>query len=231
MNTAEEWLLTSGTDQSNGAGHPFHIHVNPFQHLVYETDYALRNSQPDKAATADMLLTAMGITSDLSVALTWNDGKCAQTTLKYDAANTVKQLLEAISGTLDEKFTGRYEVVKDGTAIRDKVGAIEDLTIGFGDQDNLLSFTIVRRLVDRVWRDTLLAPSGKTETIRTRFRDWTGKTVIHCHIVDHEDQGMMKNVLILGEGEGPPDQAGGGSLEGCKPWPNWNRERRRRLSR
>jgi peroxiredoxin len=42
-----------------------------------------------------------------------------------------------------------------------------------------------------VWRDTLLIKGGESYTIRTRFRDFKGKTVLHCHILDHEDQGMM----------------------------------------
>lgn len=27
--------------------------------------------------------------------------------------------------------------------------------------------------------------------IRVRFADFTGRTVYHCHILDHEDEGMM----------------------------------------
>jgi len=29
-----------------------------------------------------------------------------------------------------------------------------------------------------------------------RFKEWSGKAVVHCHIVHHEDQGMMSNVII-----------------------------------
>jgi FtsP/CotA-like multicopper oxidase with cupredoxin domain/peroxiredoxin len=42
-----------------------------------------------------------------------------------------------------------------------------------------------------VWRDTLYIPQGASYTIRSRFRDFIGDTVLHCHILDHEDQGMM----------------------------------------
>jgi hypothetical protein len=30
-----------------------------------------------------------------------------------------------------------------------------------------------------------------------RFQQWTGKSVFHCHILPHEDTGMMQNFLIL----------------------------------
>jgi FtsP/CotA-like multicopper oxidase with cupredoxin domain/peroxiredoxin len=54
-------------------------------------------------------------------------------------------------------------------------------------------------VVDHIWRDTLFVNSGKTGpvTIRMRFKDFSGKTVLHCHILDHEDQGMMENFLLL----------------------------------
>lgn len=33
-------------------------------------------------------------------------------------------------------------------------------------------------------------------TIRVRFVQWHGKTVFHCHILPHEDTGMMQNILM-----------------------------------
>ena len=47
------------------------------------------------------------------------------------------------------------------------------------------------------WRDTLAVPKGTRITIRTRFTDFPGKTVVHCHTLDHEDQGMMQTILIV----------------------------------
>ena len=46
------------------------------------------------------------------------------------------------------------------------------------------------------WRDTVLVKRGETVRIRIRFRDFAGKTVYHCHILDHEDLGMMGNLMI-----------------------------------
>jgi FtsP/CotA-like multicopper oxidase with cupredoxin domain len=44
--------------------------------------------------------------------------------------------------------------------------------------------------------DTIWVPAGGEVVIRQRFQQWTGKTVFHCHILPHEDTGMMQNVLI-----------------------------------
>ena len=48
-----------------------------------------------------------------------------------------------------------------------------------------------------VWRDTVdLEPNGNV-TFRTRFADFTGQFVLHCHIVDHEDFGMMQLLEVI----------------------------------
>ncbi len=44
---------------------------------------------------------------------------------------------------------------------------------------------------DRSWKDTVLVKTGEVVRIRVPFRDFVGKTVYHCHILDHEDLGMM----------------------------------------
>ena len=46
------------------------------------------------------------------------------------------------------------------------------------------------------WRDTVLVKRGETVRIRIPFRDFAGKTVYHCHVLDHEDLGMMGNLMI-----------------------------------
>jgi FtsP/CotA-like multicopper oxidase with cupredoxin domain len=47
------------------------------------------------------------------------------------------------------------------------------------------------------WRDTVNLRPYETVRIRIPFRDFAGKTVYHCHILDHEDQGMMGIVEMV----------------------------------
>lgn len=62
------------------------------------------------------------------------------------------------------------------------------------------------------WKDTIFAANTAANgrglpyriRVRTHYRRYIGKFVLHCHILDHEDQGMMQNVEI-----GLPDAAGG----------------------
>lgn len=46
------------------------------------------------------------------------------------------------------------------------------------------------------WKDTVLVKGAETVRIRIPFRDFVGRTVYHCHILDHEDLGMMGIVEI-----------------------------------
>jgi FtsP/CotA-like multicopper oxidase with cupredoxin domain len=46
------------------------------------------------------------------------------------------------------------------------------------------------------WHDTISLPSGSTVRIRIPFVDIAGTTVYHCHILDHEDAGMMGIVKV-----------------------------------
>lgn len=48
-----------------------------------------------------------------------------------------------------------------------------------------------------VWHDVLLLQPQTTYTIRHRFDDFDGKTVMHCHFLPHEDWGMMNIIDIL----------------------------------
>ncbi|MET3948712.1 FtsP/CotA-like multicopper oxidase with cupredoxin domain [Arthrobacter sp. UYCu512] len=42
-----------------------------------------------------------------------------------------------------------------------------------------------------VWQDVVNVPARSSVRVRIAFDDFTGKTVYHCHILDHEDSGMM----------------------------------------
>ena len=59
-----------------------------------------------------------------------------------------------------------------------------------------------------IWRDTVGIPPGSQANpgkvrIRTRFLTYHGRYVLHCHFLDHEDLGMMQNVLVRGAGAPP----------------------------
>jgi FtsP/CotA-like multicopper oxidase with cupredoxin domain len=52
-------------------------------------------------------------------------------------------------------------------------------------------------LSDPVWRDTVIVPRKGSVTFRSRFVDFTGRFVLHCHMMNHEELGMMHVVEVV----------------------------------
>nr|WP_250475706.1 multicopper oxidase domain-containing protein [Caballeronia sp. GAFFF1] len=48
-----------------------------------------------------------------------------------------------------------------------------------------------------VIRDTFFVKPGYKRVMRTPCQHFTGEFVMHCHILDHEDQRMMANVAVV----------------------------------
>lgn len=51
---------------------------------------------------------------------------------------------------------------------------------------------------ETAWKDVVLVRAGSRVRVRTKFSDYTGRTLYHCHILDHEDLGMMGILEIQG---------------------------------
>ena len=54
-----------------------------------------------------------------------------------------------------------------------------------------------------VWKDTLFVGRGESFRLRTRYERYIGKFVMHCHILDHGDLGMMELEEIVLPGDDP----------------------------
>jgi FtsP/CotA-like multicopper oxidase with cupredoxin domain len=50
--------------------------------------------------------------------------------------------------------------------------------------------------IDDGWKDTVLVMPGERATVLMRFRDYAGVFLYHCHNLEHEDGGMMRNFAI-----------------------------------
>jgi FtsP/CotA-like multicopper oxidase with cupredoxin domain/peroxiredoxin len=61
-----------------------------------------------------------------------------------------------------------------------------------------------------LWRDTVILHENWKVSARTRYEHFDGVFVQHCHILDHEDQGMMELVEI----SKPPSDTGGHASAG-----------------
>lgn len=65
----------------------------------------------------------------------------------------------------------------------------------------------------RTFRDTVFVQNNYQVHIRTRYDRYIGEFVVHCHILDHEDSGMMLNIKIVPDLKLP---GGGLGMSGMK---------------
>jgi FtsP/CotA-like multicopper oxidase with cupredoxin domain len=98
----------------------------------------------------------------------------------------------------------------DGARVdhRVRLGAVEEWTVTNTDPGNdhifhihVNPFQVTRYngqpVAEPVWLDTVVVPAnGGSVTFRSRFEDFTGKYVLHCHMLNHEDMGMMQVVEV-----------------------------------
>jgi FtsP/CotA-like multicopper oxidase with cupredoxin domain len=49
---------------------------------------------------------------------------------------------------------------------------------------------------DKGWKDTVLVNPNETVQLLVKFIDYSGRYLLHCHNLEHEDDGMMLNIQI-----------------------------------
>ncbi|HEX9226680.1 MAG TPA: multicopper oxidase domain-containing protein, partial [Arthrobacter sp.] len=47
-----------------------------------------------------------------------------------------------------------------------------------------------------IWQDVVNVPANGRVKVRVAFKDFRGRSVYHCHILDHEDLGMMAAIEV-----------------------------------
>jgi FtsP/CotA-like multicopper oxidase with cupredoxin domain len=109
------------------------------------------------------------------------------------AAATYQEFADLIDGR-------RFDPDRVDQSIR--LGAVEEWTVVNDDTSDHVfhihtnPFQVVavndEPVSDTLWRDTVIVPHEGSLTFRSRFLDFTGKTVLHCHMMNHEELGMMQ---------------------------------------
>ena len=51
-------------------------------------------------------------------------------------------------------------------------------------------------VADIEYQDVVNVPANSQTTVRVHFDQFAGTAVYHCHILDHEDQGMMGIIAV-----------------------------------
>jgi len=200
IDTVEEWTLTNPKltgPNANNANHPFHIHQGDF--VVTEV------SQPGVAITSAVTSgNTVTITTEKDHLLIVGDSVLVQgISLASDPNNS------GVSG-----YNGSFQVAsvinsKSFTytlAGTDLPGPARNNT-GTAGLWQTVDPTIdppvaLSSLAYISGRDVINIPNGGGIKIRFVVKDFPGKYVFHCHILKHEDNGMMSPVLAFGPAAG-----------------------------
>ncbi len=107
-------------------------------------------------------------------------------------------------GPMRFTFDGR-EFDADRIDQQVRVGTVEEWTIGNDSpMDHPFHLHVWpmqvleidgRPVPEPVWLDVVNVPAYSQVRVRIAFNDFGGRTVYHCHILDHEDRGMMGTVM------------------------------------
>jgi FtsP/CotA-like multicopper oxidase with cupredoxin domain len=217
LNRAEEWKIvneTFGPATGNQIAHPFHIHVNPFQITEkFDPNAAISSTKGSGTVTTTAnVLTVTGtgtsFTKQVHVGdFIWIEGLAPATVVSV--ASDTSLTLETGYGTKAIK-DAPYRIALPLYTI-DKAGARSgQCVLDPKVPATWRPCTQTEPAVNRIWWDVFPIPSGNIFTaadgtqypipgyfkMRSRFVDYAGYFVLHCHILAHEDRGMMTVVEV-----------------------------------
>jgi FtsP/CotA-like multicopper oxidase with cupredoxin domain len=210
LNQVEEWKIVNETfPNANGGAkisHPFHIHINPFQISEFfdPSSYISITGGTGTVTTAAGVLTGTGTNFTASAHVgdfILLNGQRPATILTIPSPTS----LTIDSGINVTAATGYSIAVPLYTINQSQARAGQCL---INPLDPKPCTAIPGK--NRIWWDVLSIPSGNifydanhTATpvagyfkMQSRFVDYAGYYVIHCHILAHEDRGMMTVVYV-----------------------------------
>lgn len=73
---------------------------------------------------------------------------------------------------------------------------------------------------DKGWKDTVLVNPNETVSVLVKFVDYSGIYLLHCHNLEHEDDGMMINIKIDNPTDIDEEISSPGNFELYQNYPN-----------
>ena len=216
LNQVQEWKVVNATyppANLNQISHPFHIHINPFQ--IFEL-FDPNDTLSTKAGTGTVTTTSKSstvtgtgtsFTTDFVVGdFIWIAGEPPGTvaSIASDTSLTVNYSANGVSNASYTAVVPLY-TVNPGTARPNQC------VLDPNNQDTWHPCRNDIPQTNAIWWDVFPIPSGNifystngTQTsipgyfkMRSRFVDYYGDYVMHCHILAHEDRGMMTVVRVV----------------------------------
>jgi FtsP/CotA-like multicopper oxidase with cupredoxin domain len=217
LNQVEEWKIVNASYAPKIA-HPFHIHINPFQiSEVFSPNDTLQASPGvgtlNIAASSATVTTSGPNFATIHPGWVLNiTGVGLRTVASVQPDNTTLTLTAAIgttpvSGAAYTINAPRYVFLNTWPLVPGQC---------YLDPNDSATWKPCAAVpqppaTQRIWWDVFSIPSGISVTwagntagtnvpgyfkLRSRFVDYSGYYVIHCHILAHEDRGMMTVVSV-----------------------------------
>jgi FtsP/CotA-like multicopper oxidase with cupredoxin domain len=190
LDTVEEWTISNTTISPGAIDHPFHIHINPFQITeVFDPNENLNDPQ------TGALLTQL------------------QRTANGQSKIMTQEECDKLSDGTHCTTIPVPRYVTDKTQLSDPNNPFRARQC-FLDEANENTWSVAGACgpqpeqSNRIWWDTFAIPSARPNQttsqkpipgyfkMRSRFVDYSGAYVMHCHILVHEDRGMMFTVVV-----------------------------------
>jgi FtsP/CotA-like multicopper oxidase with cupredoxin domain len=170
LNTAEEWIVANN---ENDKSHPFHIHINPFQILeVFQPNDPAAQNPKNQDGTANPCYV------DPTNPDTWDPARPGFT----DQCN-----LRVLPGPWVWWDTFAIPTARTMALPSTFCTTVSQCLTKLGNPNYSVSC--------KAGKPCGVVVNGWFR-MRSRFVDFTGQYVLHCHILIHEDRGMMQLVEV-----------------------------------
>ena len=227
LNKVEQWKIVNASYGGTKIAHPFHIHINPFQ-IIEEFEPNARLSTTTGPGTVtttkgSTVVSGTGLNTTFRVGdfITITGESVANVVSIADDGTSlvISTAPNRVNGVKDAAYTvgiPEYTTNKDPNDQHPGQCYIDP---NLDSSWHPCGPTEPPEGDGRKWWDTFSIPSGQTFytkggpstgtnipgyfTMRSRFVDYSGHFVLHCHILSHEDRGMMTGVFVGTEEELP----------------------------
>jgi len=224
LNKVEQWKIVNASYGGTKIAHPFHIHINPFQ-IIEEFEPNALLSTADGPGTVNTVngsstVTGTGFNATFRVGdFITITGESVANVVSIAEDGTSLVFNRSANGVTNAKYTVGIPLYTTNKKLDDRHMEDPAKVQCYIDPNQESSWhpcdTVTPEPAEgdgRKWWDTFSIPSGQTFytkggpatgtnipgyfRMRSRFVDYSGHFVIHCHILSHEDRGMMTGVFV-----------------------------------
>jgi FtsP/CotA-like multicopper oxidase with cupredoxin domain len=222
LNTVEEWKIVNETYAA--ISHPFHIHINPFQVTeVFDPNATLSTSAGAGTLTATGTTAVNGTGTSFTttmrpgtvITIPGQPGQGPYTVLSVqtDTALTLTANGPTLTNSAYSINVPQYVFLNSPAPLPGQcyLNPLDTSTWKPCSSVPQPPAPQAPSSTNNIWWDVFPIPSGITVSwagtaasvpvpgyfkMRSRFVDYSGYYVIHCHILAHEDRGMMTVVEV-----------------------------------